>query len=677
MVESAPEPGRLGSLKEGSGPASIGYHMFSLRTSPVHGKGVFAGCDIPEGSHLDLFPNGERFVRNEDIPPGQQEQYDWFGVKDEAEGGYWIPHDMDHKDMGWYLNHSGHPNATSVNGGQFYASRDIKEGEEILIDYSTLGSGNLTKESSSKGANAYLYHVAQPGTLGGIAKEGLQGGVMGPKVFLTEIEGVDFWRGHDMSAPVLRVRRDLLEGLEPDSYGTKDSGIPCYSAEAIPADRLEFRVDTPQGEAWRPVRYALASRTAALYKLALNIPRLVQDFGKKLLERYEADIPGALSSPEELIRHFTSFDPTENHEYTAWLTGSYARGELGSFGGLRDRVAPLLQRFHGLKKTKNLKPQDTNIQRVKGLAGLQALLEKYAEVEAESRRQRAVSREQAFYKNGEARLVYDDPEMKVVVPETEEASKFFGVNTKWCTAWDDTNNAFEQYHAAGPLYIVLLKRENQRFQFHFQTAQFVDEEDKPLDIEDWLAKHPKVARVLQPLAQGAGSTSCDACDGTGGSRCEDCDGSGTVECQECGGKGSGYCKDCYGKGVKTCTNCDGTGTAWSGAECPECGGSRQAQCGSCKGTGRAGRAECQECGGEGSTACGNCENGIVQCSKCEGTGMNSELARFLEGCEAALAGPLSVPALRSLRKKKWPALKKRVKDWVQPRRTPVNLGPGA
>jgi hypothetical protein len=49
--------------------------------------------------------------------------------------------------------------------------------------------------------------------------------------------------------------------------------------------------------------------------------------------------------------------------------------------------------------------------------------------------------------------------------------------------------------------------------------------------------------------------------------------------------------------------------------------------------------------------------------------------QFLEGCQRALAGPLSVPALRNLRKKKWPALKKRVKDWIEPRRTPVHVGP--
>jgi hypothetical protein len=93
-------------------------------------------------------------------------------------------------------------------------------------------------------------------------------------------------------------------------------------------------------------------------------------------------------------------------------------------------------------------------------------------------------REKSFYENGQAELIRNDEEIKIVVPKTEEASCFFGTNTKWCTAATSGWNAFSDYSEKGPLYIVLFKKENTRWQFHFQTMQFMNERDEEILIED-------------------------------------------------------------------------------------------------------------------------------------------------------------------------------------------------
>jgi hypothetical protein len=92
-------------------------------------------------------------------------------------------------------------------------------------------------------------------------------------------------------------------------------------------------------------------------------------------------------------------------------------------------------------------------------------------------------KEKSFYDTGQAELIRNSDEVKIVVPKTEEASCFFGRNTKWCTAATGGWNAFDEYNRGGPLYIVLFKKQNVRWQFHFETGQFMNEKDEELDLD--------------------------------------------------------------------------------------------------------------------------------------------------------------------------------------------------
>ena len=45
-------------------------------------------------------------------------------------------------DLAFYLNHSDTPNMVSVDDGAYFeAVRDIANGEELFIDYGTIGEG--------------------------------------------------------------------------------------------------------------------------------------------------------------------------------------------------------------------------------------------------------------------------------------------------------------------------------------------------------------------------------------------------------------------------------------------------------------------------------------------------------------------------------------------------------
>ena len=106
---------------------------FVLKPSE-HGVGVFAVHDIKSGEHLRLFGNdnqGERRSKD-DVP----EFFRDFCL--DRGDSMFCPTDFGRMEVGWYANHSRTPNAYHVTYA-YFALREIKAGEEITIDYNTLG----------------------------------------------------------------------------------------------------------------------------------------------------------------------------------------------------------------------------------------------------------------------------------------------------------------------------------------------------------------------------------------------------------------------------------------------------------------------------------------------------------------------------------------------------------
>ena len=114
-----------------------------LRSSPVHGIGVFAIKDIPKGCRT-IFSKGVgewiklSYADVEQLPTYSRNHIETYCLYDEEH--YFVP-DYGFKlmDLVLYLNHSHEPNIISLNEGeQFEALRDIKEGEELLVNYESI-----------------------------------------------------------------------------------------------------------------------------------------------------------------------------------------------------------------------------------------------------------------------------------------------------------------------------------------------------------------------------------------------------------------------------------------------------------------------------------------------------------------------------------------------------------
>jgi SET domain-containing protein len=118
----------------------------TLKSSPVHGIGVFAIQPIPKGCR-NIFSKGVGewiklpIAEVELLPNHSRELIETYCLFDKD--NYYVP-DYGFKlmDLVNYLNHSYTPNIISINEGEeFEAIRDITTGEELLINYEHIVDG--------------------------------------------------------------------------------------------------------------------------------------------------------------------------------------------------------------------------------------------------------------------------------------------------------------------------------------------------------------------------------------------------------------------------------------------------------------------------------------------------------------------------------------------------------
>ena len=123
---------------------------FSFVLKPAeHGIGVFAAHEIKAGTYLRLF--GAETVETDVSITRKKEDVPKFFQQYCVDRGETLrcPRDFACMEVGWYLNHSKTPNAYHRNY-DYYALRDIKEGEEITIDYNSLEEPEEVKEDYYK-----------------------------------------------------------------------------------------------------------------------------------------------------------------------------------------------------------------------------------------------------------------------------------------------------------------------------------------------------------------------------------------------------------------------------------------------------------------------------------------------------------------------------------------------
>ena len=105
-----------------------------------------------------------------------------------------------------------------------------------------------------------------------------------------------------------------------------------------------------------------------------------------------------------------------------------------------------------------LQTTERDLGKIKNHGELMKLVKKYAGEEL-SRRQVG----ERLIKEGKAEVFYKDANVQVIIPRSKKASRYFGVNTKWCTSARGVDCEYKHYAKRGTLYYVLFKKRNERF----------------------------------------------------------------------------------------------------------------------------------------------------------------------------------------------------------------------
>jgi hypothetical protein len=188
-------------------------------------------------------------------------------------------------------------------------------------------------------------------------------------------------------------------------------------------------------------------------------------------------------------------DPTKNKNYAQAITRLYSLG--GTM--LEDIGATLSQylvKFDKLKNKKKIPAPHNDFMRYKSISEFYDVVDQLPDPDSEIEQQKISAVQLPPHDTW--RYVYGSLDQQgritsdclIIQPLDQYAAYWWakeypkkGVTNRWCTAWEGDNSRFSYYNRQGPLYIIIpAKRndDNEKYQFHFETKQFMDFQDHQL-----------------------------------------------------------------------------------------------------------------------------------------------------------------------------------------------------
>lgn len=189
-----------------------------------------------------------------------------------------------------------------------------------------------------------------------------------------------------------------------------------------------------------------------------------------------------------IIPALENTDPTPNKKYTQWLARNYIRGNT-KLEDVTSTVAEALHKFDLLSRRKKLTPEYSDINKYPSFGNFLDVMDQFELPEDQE------------MPRGEAKVVYEDASVRIIVPEDQAAACYYGQGTRWCTAATKAYNYFDRYNRQGPMYILLPKKPRwagEKYQLHFPSEQFMDENDDPVDLAELVFdKFPSVSDFIK------------------------------------------------------------------------------------------------------------------------------------------------------------------------------------
>jgi hypothetical protein len=229
------------------------------------------------------------------------------------------------------------------------------------------------------------------------------------------------------------------------------------------------------------------------FLIEYNRAKTEENFGqalyKKILtdrtvQRIFGDDPVELIDPEVLvhfiIQRFEEADPTPNKQYVQWIVRTYVKGRFGDLEDIIDgHLWQSLTKFNKLVQRKKIPSPRNDINIFTNFSAFIRVMQlEYPDPD-----------DPKLKDKGNAFTLYDDENFRVIVPQDEPASCYYGQGSQWCTSGTKGNNMFNYYNGIAPILIVLPKKPKypgEKYQLHFGVS--ID--DNPMksdsDIEDYI-----------------------------------------------------------------------------------------------------------------------------------------------------------------------------------------------
>jgi len=163
----------------------------------------------------------------------------------------------------------------------------------------------------------------------------------------------------------------------------------------------------------------------------------------------------------DLIQKLELADPTPNKQYVPWMARIYSRGGY-RFEDVLSQMPEYLEKFYQLVKRKKIPAPRNDINGYQHFGDLMGVVDEYPDIQAAEIKDK-----------GNAELLYQDSNLRAIIPFDQTAACYYGQNTKWCTAATKGYNYFNEYAENTPLVIVIPTKPQypgEKYQLHFDYS---------------------------------------------------------------------------------------------------------------------------------------------------------------------------------------------------------------
>jgi hypothetical protein len=239
---------------------------------------------------------------------------------------------------------------------------------------------------------------------------------------------------------------------------------------------------------------------------------------------------------EVLFNFFVDCDPSDNKEYVNWLVNLYryiVKERISRSAGYNDgfltpedirnffedaitKGKEALETFTFLKKTNVLNLENRDINKFRSITEFVNVVKPYMNTDEGDDSVHTLDHKELKCihnfidekaKDGIAELVFENDEWVIVITHDKTANSEFGKYTTWCTAGTRWGNMFDSYHGRGELFVLIKKgygskkavkaHPNYRLQFHFEDDQFMDANDKRININEFLFSNKEIKKFFR------------------------------------------------------------------------------------------------------------------------------------------------------------------------------------